>query len=176
MERKYFIEQSSGIKSIDFLCAIKHDARAVTLQYLENITQEELDWQPYPAWNFIGALAQHIISLDEYFRINFIEKRKFTQEEKLQYGPALQMGERLGLLKGKSPDELRSQLKTAHENMIAAIRGLTEVQLFERIPKAYDEATGSDLAWILYHSAEDEIHHRGQISILRKIYKTIEKK
>jgi uncharacterized damage-inducible protein DinB len=38
--------------------------------------------------------------------------------------------------------------------------------------EGYDPVTGHNLAWTLYHKAEDEVHHRGQISILRKIYIT----
>ena len=53
--------------------------------------------------------------------------------------------------------------------MLAAIGSISREQFFER-RDGYNPATGYNLAWALYHMAEDEVHHRGQISILRKLY------
>ncbi len=173
MERKYFVELTQSGKAIDYLCAIKRDARATTIRYANGITNEELDWQPREGWNSVGALLQHIIAIDHFFRIRFIEQRNFSPEEKDKWLAGMELGEYLPKLKGRKADDLMLELDKAHETMIKAIRGLSENQLFMRIPKIYDETTGCDLAWVIYHSAEDEVHHRGQISIIRKLFKTV---
>ncbi len=59
----------------------------------------------------------------------------------------------------------------SHEGLKQAVIKLSAEQLLERRFDVYDKVNGSDLAWTLYHNAEDEVHHRGQISILRKLYK-----
>jgi len=175
MERRFFVELTENGKVIDYLCAIKRDARATTLRYVNGITDDELDWQPHEGWNSAGALLQHIIAIDHFFRIRFIEQRSFSAEEKNKWLPGMELGEHLPKLNGRTANDLISELHHAHEIMINAIRGMNENRLFERIPNVYDERTGCDLAWILYHSAEDEVHHRGQVSIIRKLYKTIHK-
>jgi len=173
MERRYFVELTENGKSVDYLCAIKHDARATTLQYIHGATDEEIDWQPHEGWNSVGALLHHIISIDHFFRIRFIEQRNFSLEEKIKWLPGLELGKHLPKLKGRKADDLILELGEAHEMMIKAIRGLSENRLFMRIPKVYNEITGCDLAWVIYHSAEDEVHHRGQISFIRKLFKTV---
>lgn len=35
----------------------------------------------------------------------------------------------------------------------------------------HNPETGYNLAWKLYHLAEEEVHHRGQISLIRKLYR-----
>ena len=54
--------------------------------------------------------------------------------------------------------------------MLSAISSISTAE-FHKKQKGYNSNTGFNLAWALYHMAEDEIHHRGQISIVRKLYK-----
>lgn len=172
MERKPRIETGIGSEPVvDYLLGIKYDARATTLARLKGLTQEELDWQPYEGWNSIGALLSHIIAGDHYFIITYILERKMTEEEKKQWWPGLELGKYVNELKGKPLQYYLDELERGFEESTAAIKKIPAGKMLERRYDAYDEVNGTDLAWILYHDAEDEVHHRGQISILRKLYK-----
>lgn len=172
LERKFNIETGIGKHVMaDYLIGILYDARATTRRYIKDITQHELDWQPYPGWNTVGALLAHIIACDNYFTIAFIEKRQMTPTEEAALLPALDLGEHVKDLKGKTLDFYLEELIKSHGLITSAVKKLSKEELLERRFDAYDKVQGSDLAWTLYHKAEDEVHHRGQISILRKLYK-----
>lgn len=169
--RQFAIEKTAGNDTANFLIGALHDAPATTFKYIQNISQEELDWQPYEGWNTVGALLSHIIAGDYAFKIYFIEKREMTKEEEAKWNPGIEMGKYINELKGKSPEYYQEELMKSFQVMKEAIQQLSTEQLLERRYDVYDKVNGSDLAWTLYHSAEDEVHHRGQISIIRKLYK-----
>lgn len=177
IERKYFVEARLGKSELaDYLLAVKHDARAITFKYLANLTDEELDWQPYAGWNTIAALLAHIVAVDRYFRIAFIEGREFTAVEKDEILPAVELGQYAARFKGQSVSYYLEQLQTSYEQTRKAIMGMDPALFMKRRYDDYDKVKGSDLAWILFHGAEDEIHHRGQISLIRKLYKEMKPK
>ncbi|MFN8287061.1 MAG: DinB family protein [Chitinophagales bacterium] len=174
LQRKFHIESGIGKhQTVDYLLGILYDARVTTFRYIQDINQHELDWQPYPGWNTVGALLQHIIACDYFFNAYFIENRKLTAEEEKDLMPALDLGEHVSQLKGKPVDFYSTALMQSHKALTNSIKQLSAEQLFEKRFDVYDKENGSNLAWILYHKAEDEVHHRGQISLLRKLYKQV---
>lgn len=177
IERTYFIEPGVGNSELaDYILAIKHDARALTIRYLKDMREDELDWQPFEGWNSVAALLSHIIACDKYFSIAFIEGREFTDLEKEEILPAVELGKYNTAFKGQSVSYYMEQLQSTYEDTRKAIINMEPGQLLKRRYDDYDKVKGCDLAWILFHSAEDEIHHRGQISIVRKLYKEMKRK
>src|ERR1043165_2945681 len=164
--RKFHIETGVANNQLcDYLIGILYDARSTTYRYIQGVTQEELDWQPHEGWNTIGALLAHIIAGDYFFALYFIEKREMTPEEEKALLPGLDLGEHVKSLKGKTPEYYLKELEASHLHFVEAIKKLSTEELLERRFDVYDKVNGSDLAWTLYHNAEDEVHHRGQISI-----------
>jgi len=158
--------------SLDYIKGILEDTRTTTILSLKNLSINELDWQYQEGWNTIGALLFHIVGIETYFRIEFVEGRKLTDAENDKLLPALDMGIYLPKLIRQQPlEEYIKQLNASRELMLNALAKLTHDDFTRRIDD-YDEETGCNLAWVLYHMAEDEIYHRGQISIIRKLYKT----
>ncbi len=158
--------------AIDYLLGILVDARAVTNKMVNNITTEELHWQYAEGWNTIGCLLAHIISCSHYLRIVFLQQRQLTQAEKDQFLPGLEMGKYIPQLINHQPlEKYQSQLAASSALLEEAIKNITQEEFFEK-REGYNEETGCNLAWVFYHLAEDEVHHRGQISLLRKLYKT----
>jgi len=156
--------------SIDYLLGILEDARITTLQRIEGITQAELHWQYAEGWNTIGALLNHLHALENYLRIMYLENRRLTEKELAEIGFALKMGEYLPqLITDDSIDFYLKRLADSREVLVGQIRKLNKKDFHER-REGYDKENGCNLAWVLYHLAEDELHHRGQISILRKLY------
>ena len=177
LSRKYFVEARVGKSELaDYLLAIKHDARVMTMHYLKNITEDELDWQPFEGWNSIAALLSHIIACDRYFTIAFIEDRELTELEKNEIMPAIELGKYASGFKGQSASYYMERLQATYEDTRKAIINMGPDALLKRRFDDYDKVKGSDLAWILYHGAEDEVHHRGQISMIRKLYQEMKPK
>ena len=177
MERKFFVEARAGkSETADYLLAMKHDARFMTIHYLKNITDEELDWIPFEGWNSMAALLSHIIAGDRYFVIAFIEGRELTELEKTELMPGLELGKHVPGIKGQSAAFYLERLQATYEESRKAIMEIDADSLLKRRYDDYDKVKGSDLAWILFHDVEDEVHHRGQISIIRKLYKEMKAK
>ena len=172
MKRRFYINfGNTKDHSLDYVSGILEDARITTLQRVERMTIHELDWQYREGWNTIGALLSHITAIEHYFRIEFIERRKLTAEENIDLQPGLDMGQFLPqLIKGDPIERYIEQLDQSRRMLLNSLMSITFEDFTERI-EDYDPETGCNLAWVLYHMAEDEIHHRGQISILRKLYK-----
>ncbi|HTI58209.1 DinB family protein [Mucilaginibacter sp.] len=162
--------------SLDYLQGMLKDARVTTILSLKNLAVHEIDWQYKPGWNTIGALLAHMVGIENYFRVEFVEGRKFTDEETQKWLPAMDMGEYLPqLIIGQPVEHYIAELSRSREMMLESLTGITHADLTRRIDD-YDAETGCNLAWVLYHMAEDEIYHRGQISIIRKLYKDMEGK
>ncbi len=173
MERKVIVKTGlTDDASIDYLLAMFDDARATTLQRISDLSVEELHWQYDEGWNSISVLLEHIISCSHYFRIWLFEKREFTEEEEKVVKPGKEMGKYIPELiaKNKGLDYYIAELAVSRKQMNEAISKLTKEEFFERI-EGYSEETGTNLAWVLYHVVEDEVHHRGQISMIRKLFK-----
>ncbi|MDN3549595.1 DinB family protein [Mucilaginibacter aquaedulcis] len=157
--------------SVDYIQGILKDTRTTTILTMKNLSIHELNWQYKEGWNTIGALLSHIVAIDNLFRIEYIKGRKLTDEENTELTPAIYMGEYLPQLINQQPLEYYiAQLTSSGEQLLNALNNITHEDFTRRI-EDYDEETGCNLAWVLYHKAEDEIYHRGQISMIRKLYK-----
>jgi len=172
LKRKFHIDFGhSPDHSIDYLIGMLEDTRITTLQAVRNIPVEQLHWQYKEGWNTIGALLAHLTALEHYFRIEFIEGRKLTQEENDHWLPALDMGKYLPQLINYQPIEVYiTRLDQSRQLLFEALKKITFEDFITRI-EDYDPETGCNLAWVLYHMMEDEIYHRGQMSMIRKLYK-----
>lgn len=172
MTRETFIEfGKTHDHSIDFLLGIIKDARITTLKRIREISTEELHWQVADGWNTVGALLAHIIGAGHYFRTHFIHRKQWTAEEEERWRPGLEMGKYIPQLITNEPVE--TYLKQLEEINLLIVESIKElsVEEFHKKREGYNPETGNNLAWVLYHLAEDEVHHRGQMSIIRKLYK-----
>ncbi len=172
LKRRFLINfGSASDHALDYLVGIVEDARVTTLQRVDGISIEELHWQYRPGWNSIGALLSHIIAIEHYFRIVFIEGRELTEAENDRWAAALDMGEHVPkLITGEPLQAYIARLAESRKLLLQALRSLSFERFSARMT-AYDPKAGSNLAWILYHMAEDEVHHRGQMSLIRKLYR-----
>ena len=155
--------------AIAFFSGVLSDTRLTTILTVQNLTTKELDWQYKKGWNTIGALLSHIAALQHYFRIIYIEKRAMTLVENDWLIPALDMGIYLpSLISGKSISNYLNELNHSQDRFLKSLSALT-FEDFSYILPNNDYGERCNLAWILFHMVEDEIYHRGQISILLKL-------
>lgn len=169
-KRTYFIKfDDQRDHSIDYMLGVLKDTRTVTLSTIKNLTKFELDWQYGKGWNTIGALLSHIAAIEHYFRIVYVENRELTDLENIELTPALDMGVHLPLLiTGKNINNYIDELSTSRQKLLASLEKIT-FEDFSRTFKSKDYDSDCNLAWILYHMIEDEIYHRGQISMIKKL-------
>ncbi|MDF7815029.1 DinB family protein [Hymenobacter sp. YC55] len=162
---------NSADHSLDYLLGMLEDVRVTTWLTVQNLQVEELDWQYKAGWNTIGALLSHITALEHYFRIEFVEGRKLTEAENQQWEPALDMGKYIPqLIAGHPISTYQASLAASRQLLVQSLKNLTFEDFTKRI-EGYDADSGCNLAWVLFHMIEDEIYHRGQISMIRKLYK-----
>ncbi len=161
--------------AIDYLIGIMKDARTTTYQRIYNLDIKELHWQYAEGWNSISCLLSHIISIDNFFRIRNIERREPTEEEEKKYMPGMTMGKYIPELITNDPIEYYiEELKASQKKMLDALTKLKEEDFIE-VHHLKEWKIDNNMAWSLYHAAEDEVHHRGQISIIRKLYREAHK-
>ena len=85
--------------------------------------------------------------------------------------PGLEMGKYLPeLITNQSIEFYYKELGKTKAELLHALDSLS-VADFHKKREGYNERTGHNLAWTIYHLAEDEVHHRGQMSLIRKLYK-----
>jgi uncharacterized damage-inducible protein DinB len=170
-KRTFYIEfDQQRDHAIDYFLGMLNKTRLSTLQRIKNLTVEELDWQCRPGWNTIGALLSHTMALEHYFRIEFVEGRKLTPEEEEKWLPALDLGIHVPKLIQKLPAEFyQKEFAEARRLFLMSFKNI-DLDAFTRRIDGYDPQEGCNLAWVLYHMIEDEIQHRGQISLLHKMY------
>jgi len=169
-KREFFISfDNKQNHSIEYLLGILKDTRTTTLLTIRNLTKQELDWQYEKGWNTIGALLSHIAAIEHYFRIVYVENRELTSLENKELIPSVDMGIHLpSLITGKNIDNYVNELFISRQKLLAALEEIT-FENFSVIFKTKDDGTESNLAWLLYHMTEDEIYHRGQISMIKKL-------
>jgi len=113
----------------------------------------------------------HIIASRHYFRIVFIEGRDLTEKEEAEYMPGLEMGKYISeLITDDEVEIYLEKLKSSNKQLIESVSKLSKKEFFEK-REGYNPNTGCNLAWILYHLAEDEVNHRGQMSLILKLFK-----
>lgn len=171
-KRKSIITSGNGDRSgIHYLLGMMKDSRTVTLKAVKDISVEELKWQPYPDCNPVGALLLHIYSVNEVLRIKYLKDRALTDEETEKHHANVSLGEHLPKVITDHPLEYYlDKLEASRNRLLSEISELDEAA-FYKIKKGYDPENGCNLAWVLYHIVEDEINHKGQIVLLRKLYK-----
>jgi uncharacterized damage-inducible protein DinB len=168
MQRTYSIPFTPSQPIRNMILGMKTDARATTLNAIDKISEEELNWQYAEGWNTVSALLQHIWASEELFSLWVLDEREMTDEEKMALEPSLEMGKYIKELSNKPLQEILSKLKSSRAVFIEKIMTKDE-SFFTKTFGEYEENT--DVAWVLYHMIEDEVHHRGQISLIRKLYR-----
>lgn len=169
-KREFYINfDNKQDHSIEYLYGILNDTRTTTLLTVRNFSSIELDWQYKAGWNTIGALLSHISAIEHYFRIVYIENRELTVAENTELTPALDMGVHIPLLiKGKEIDSYIHELSVSRQKLIKSLKQVN-FEDFSETFESKDYGSTCNMAWILFHMIEDEIYHRGQISMIKKL-------
>lgn len=165
--RPFHIEPVPGFSPmIGHLVAMLQDARGTLLQAVDGLTQPELDVLLDDHANSIGALLDHVASVEESF-----QEYTFGDAFEPRTSDRRMIASRLG-------DEARAAIRgfdlPHYLDRLAAVRAFTLAELAKRDDAWLHEEVRlrNDRVvnhfWCWYHTMEDELNHRGQIRLIRK--------
>lgn len=144
--------------------------RKTTLDEVQNLSIEGLDYLYADDANSIGMLLAHMASVEKFYQIDTFEKRDITEEDVALFNPALQLGDRAREeIKGQFIEVYVNELAEVRKKMIETFMSLPESWLFKQKPFFGGHPTNNYFKW--FHVFEDEISYRGQIRLIKKMKK-----
>ncbi|QIE38275.1 DinB family protein [Bacillus tropicus] len=152
------------------LVSMMNYARYTTMQAVEDLTMEELDYLYDEEANSIGMLLYHMAAVEFYYQIHTFEDREPTEAELERWLPAIELGD-LGRekIKGNSIGFYINTLQEVRSKTIETFQSFPDGWLFKTTDFWYDKQANNYFKW--FHVFEDEINHRGQIRLIKKMQK-----
>ncbi|MFD1020912.1 DinB family protein [Thalassobacillus hwangdonensis] len=142
-------------------------ARKTTLDAVRGLTPEQLDYLPGENANSIGALLLHMAAVEKGFQIEFFDGRRPNEQEMAEWGAAYALGDQgRKEIKGRPLEFYLSKLEEVRGRTLRKFAGFEDDWLYEDCMWA-DQPSNHYFIW--FHVFEDEINHRGQIRIIRKM-------
>ncbi|WP_245243605.1 DinB family protein [Mesobacillus selenatarsenatis] len=166
----FLIDHKEGFKpTFGHLVSMMNYVRSTTLEAVEGLTIEELDFLIHDEANSIGMLLAHMVAVERIYQIVTFERRNPTAEEEEALSAGLELGEKgKAAFKGFPLEHYLADLDAAREDTYNKFRTLSDEWLFEQTNWWWNEQGNNYFKW--FHVFEDEINHRGQIRMIRKIY------
>lgn len=169
LENKTFkVETLEGYSpQIGHLVSMMNYARYTTLNAVKGLTVEQLDYLPTKDGNTIGALLLHMAAIEFGFQIGFFDNRKPNKQESEDWGAAYDLGEAgRREIKGYPLEFYIEKLELVRNRTLEELKKRNDEWLYE---KAIWDGNSSNNYFIWFHTFEDEINHRGQIRIIKKM-------
>ena len=168
-ETMYIIDQKEGF-SPEFgkLISMMNYTRMTTIREVENLTVEELDFQYDEDANSIGMLLAHMIAVEKAYHILTFEKRDIADDDIPNLNPGLELGSAAQeQIKGNTSDYYLNELAETRNKTVEIFKSLPDEWLFEQVP--FWEGLNANNYFQWFHVFEDELSHRGQIRIIKKM-------
>ncbi|NHM33048.1 DinB family protein [Neobacillus terrae] len=165
----YRIRYISGYtaKIGDLVSMLEH-TRAVTLSGLQGLSKEDLDYVLDESSNTIGSLLMHIASIEFVHQIITAEDRDINEEERREWGTALELGNQAReKFRGYSLDYYFNRLASIRDNTLTLLKTQDDQWLTET--KNWENGLPYNHYWMWFHVMEDEINHRGQIRMIKRL-------
>jgi uncharacterized damage-inducible protein DinB len=144
--------------------------RYTTLDAVKNLSVAQLDFRPPGLQNSIGMLLAHMAAVEVDYQVATFEARALNPEELERWGPGLDLGsENAAVLSGQPLEHYLETLEKVREKTLLELAKRDDTWLLE--PSPAPEEWGGDwnpyFQW--FHVMEDELNHRGQIRLIRKL-------
>lgn len=170
---EYTINPKEGFSNkIGELVFMLEHVRAVTLNEIAQLKENELDFLPDTSSNSIGALLMHIAAIESVHQVISFENRDFNEKEMQEWGQALELGERAReSIKGNSLAFYQEKLTTTRERTISLLKSKSDSWLYEE--NKWGNGVSYNHYYLWFHVMEDEINHRGQIRRILRLLENI---
>lgn len=167
----YRIKHISGYtEKIGDLVSMLEHTRAVTLSDLQGLSKEDLDYLPDESSNTIGSLLMHIASIEFVHQIFTFEVRDINEEERIEWGTALELGTMAReKFRGHSLEYYFNRLTSIRDHTLSLLKTQDDQWLMET--KNWENGLPYNHYWMWFHVMEDEINHRGQIRMIKRLLK-----
>ncbi|HEY5619767.1 MAG TPA: DinB family protein [Vicinamibacterales bacterium] len=131
--------------------------RAVTLQHLERLADEQLSWRPRPDAFSCGQHFVHLVQTEDFYMRGLFQHD--WDPERLRFPKAL-----------PRKAELREQLDAVRQFTLNHFATLTSEQLTAIVPPILGSTVTWSLRSWLWYVLEHEVHHKAQLAeYLRQI-------
>jgi uncharacterized damage-inducible protein DinB len=168
----YLIKEKNGMKKdFSLLLSMMDYARFTSLHEVENLTVDMLDYRCHDEANSVGMLLAHFDAVEKIYQALTFEK--LTDDEVEAYAmelePALSLGSKAAEgIKGHAVEYYVENLQRTRDKTINQFNKLDEAWLYEETDWWYGQKGNNFFKW--FHVFEDEINHRGQIRLIKKLY------
>lgn len=164
----YLVAPVAGFTpQIGRLVSMMNYARRTTLDEVEGLSVEHLDYLHDPHSNSIGALLLHIAAVEAWYQDATFGPPDSDAGEPKPWDAALDLGERSRReIKGHGADFYLRALEQVRAKTLEALAGRDDRWLDEETPFWGGRPANNYFKW--FHVFEDEINHRGQIRWLRR--------
>lgn len=165
--KRFMVENKSGYTPMTGrLLSMMDYTRTTTLDAVDGLSVEELDFRINGKGNSIGCLLYHMACVEEIYQISTFEERDFTKEELQRLTVGLELGEKAHKeIKDKEIDFYIEQLSKVRERTLDLFKQIEDTWLDEVSPFGPDHVANNYFRW--FHVFEDELNHRGQIRLIR---------
>ena len=166
----FLVDQKEGFSpTFGHLVSMMDYARVTTLEEVEGLSIEEVDFLVHDEANSIGMLLAHMAAVERIYQIVTFERRDPTVEEEEALAAGLERGEKgRAAFKGFPLEHYLAGLQAAREDTYCKFRTLSDEWLFEQTNWWWNEPGNNYFKW--FHVLEDELNHRGQIRMIKKLY------
>ena len=137
-------------------------ARHTTLESVDGLSTEDLDYLQDKNSNSIGALLLHMAAIERIYQVYTLEEREPERDLFDRWGHALSLG-----------DQARSHVQghplEYYVNSLASVRQTTLEEFGKRgddwlaVGRPWGDNGPANNYFLWFHVIEDEINHRGQI-------------
>ena len=169
IKQPYCIEQIDDFTPvISHLIKMLNYTRITTLKSVEGLSVEQLDFQFSDTSNSIGALLAHIAAVERWYQVWTFEGREISEEEMLPIKSAMDLGK-------AGREKIKGNTLEFYIEELNRVRNKTLEEFSKRddewLLKSEKQSSGSKINFYFdwFHVFEDELNHRGQIRLIRKM-------
>ncbi len=135
--------------------------RHTTLQAVEGLNVAQLDYLVRPDGNSIGMLLAHMAAVEAAYFIQTVGTGQVEDSPALRLGKAGREA-----LRGRPLEHYLTELARVREQTERGFLALDDAWL-RQLDSSFGMPTSNHFKW--FHVLEDEINHRGQIRLIRRM-------
>ncbi|WP_404346463.1 DinB family protein [Sutcliffiella horikoshii] len=155
-------------QKIGELVSMLEHTRAVTLDEVKDLSEDDLDYLVDEGSNTIGSLLLHIASIEFVHQVISFEHRDINEFELKQWKSALELGEAASkTINNNTVKYYIAELAKVREKTLSQLKGLNDDWLLEE--KKWGNGVPYNNYYLWFHVFEDEINHRGQIRTIKRM-------
>ncbi|MCG1022913.1 DinB family protein [Sutcliffiella horikoshii] len=165
-DKTFILEATVGYNhEIGRLLAMMEYARMTTIEAIQHLSVEELDYRINAQGNSIGSLLLHIACVEEVYQILTFDEREPTEKEMERLEAGLTLGEKaIHESKGNNASFYIQKLAKVREQTKSQLKKKEDSWLDEEFPFGPNHDANNYFRW--FHVFEDELNHRGQIRLI----------